>query len=307
MARRNNISTTLFVWGQIVVCSLGFYFFLNSEKIGSDSSFPRWIFILFLFSALITVLFSFRGPRREKYLDLERNFQRKSEFLSSLSHELRTPLTSIQGYSELALKEIETEQLDSARNSIGVIQKNTNRLLDLVSDLMSLSRLEHPETVLERDWQSTQQLTTEVQEVLNQKRLQKAQEIHTENLETQVFCDRAKTLQVLINLVDNGLRYSPNLAQLRVRWFRDPNKKHRVFLDVEDSGPGIPHDQRDRIFEKFYRLDRSRTRDLGGTGLGLAIVKQIMKTHGGDCKLLISDLGGCLFRCEFPDPEYSTQ
>ena len=172
---------------------------------------------------------------------------------------------------------------------------------------MSLSRLEHPETVLERDWQSTQQLTTEVQEVLNQKRLQKAQEIHTENLETQVFCDRAKTLQVLINLVDNGLRYSPNLAQLRVRWFRDPNKKHRVFLDVEDSGPGIPHDQRDRIFEKFYRLDRSRTRDLGGTGLGLAIVKQIMKTHGGDCQLLISDLGGCLFRCEFPDPEYSTQ
>jgi two-component system phosphate regulon sensor histidine kinase PhoR len=222
------------------------------------------------------------------------------EFVGNASHELRTPLTSIKGYVDTLKADINGGHFDQAGKFIDVISRNVDRLTELVNDLLSISALEsNPELKLQpvQPLQVSEHIITELAPIVREKNqvvvVVGAQEVPS------FQADLRKVEQVLRNLVSNAVKYIPNGKTIQIRWSQNANGS--VVLRVIDDGPGIPAEHHDRLFERFYRVDKGRSRDAGGTGLGLAIVKHIMQSHGGSVQLK-SQLGhGAEFICTFPN------
>lgn len=202
----------------------------------------------------------------------------RKDFVANVSHELKTPLTSIKGFVETLL-EGALEDKEHASQFLKIIHEHTNRLDSLVNDLLDLSYLEAKGTLLKKE---NFDLTSLTDGVLNGFRSQvEKKKIAIKNdlgSGVMVKADKDKIRQVLINLIDNAIK------------FNKPNGSIRIFLErvasgqkiiVEDTGTGIPQKDIPRIFERFYRVDKARSRELGGTGLGLSIVKHIVELHGG--------------------------
>ena len=228
----------------------------------------------------------------------------RTEFVANVSHELRTPLTSIKGYLETLL-EGGLEDREHARPFLGVIHKHTERLGRLLEDLLDLSNLELGKITLHR---RPINLAEVVEGAIAIYRPQAAkQEIGLrEELPGDlplVMADRDRVMQVLINLLDNGLKFTPKGGTVTVAARLVPSSEFRVpssepgtrnqepgtasasevvELSVEDTGIGIHSQDLPRITERFYRVDKARSREMGGTGLGLAIVKHLVKAHGGE-------------------------
>lgn len=299
---KNRTVFSVLVFLQLLGCALGLGLLIVNPGISPDSMFLRLGFVYFVGMSGLTGVYFFKGPRSEKFLEMEKTFQNRLEFLAALSHELRTPLTSILGYSDLGRKDLQDGKLERVGEAFSVIQKNSIRLLGLVGDLLTLSKNENQRETLHREWHRIEEIQSEVFEILQERRLQNGFEFQSHIQGEFVFCDRSKILQVLVNLLENAMRYSPQLSTLKVFWHEIPHKKGAVQLEVIDSGPGISPEHHHLIFEKFYRVEQSRNRDQGGTGLGLAIVKQIVKEHGGEVGV-DSQLGkGARFWCVFPSP-----
>jgi two-component system phosphate regulon sensor histidine kinase PhoR len=223
------------------------------------------------------------------------------DFVANVSHELRTPLTSIKGYTETLRQDLERQDYRSADKFIEVISRNANRLMRLIEDLLDLSSLESSEANEEVSQAKSEvdlrELTTKVLQQLELRRAEKNHTIETFYEADGVHAEPERTEQVLVNLLENAIKYTPSAGKLTVRWARSPEA---VRLHVSDNGPGIPAEHQPRLFERFYRVDQARSRELGGTGLGLAIVKHIMQRHGGSA-WVVSELGkGSEFICEFP-------
>ncbi len=270
---------------------------------------------------VVAALFYFSKKDSRKINELKRLHKMRSDFVANVSHELRTPLTSIQGYAELLEQDIQENKLETARESAAAIARNTKRLLDLCSDLLVLSKFEGVKDELVRDWVLGSELVGDVESVLQQKRSEKSHEIVIVGGEVAVFCQRSKGIQVLLNLTDNAIRYMPSGGKIQIEFsqhifkaedfqekyvFADSPRQNfgieGTLISVIDNGPGIARVHLDRLFERFYRVDKGRSRDMGGTGLGLAIVKHILELHGGWIRVS-SDLGqGARFDCFFPGP-----
>ncbi len=204
----------------------------------------------------------------------------RRDFVANASHELRTPLTAIRGFAE-TLKSGALENRESAERFVGVILRHTLRLQALVNDLVALSRAESPEQEYELAPVDLGAAVTDVVHGLAAQADQRGLDVQIDSLGRvpDVIANPRALDQVLINLVDNAIKYTQEGGRITVRADVGPEV---VTLEVENTGPGIPPDQLDRIFERFYRVDAGRSREMGGTGLGLSIVRHLVARMGGD-------------------------
>ena len=202
----------------------------------------------------------------------------RSDFVANVSHELKTPLTSIKGFVETLLDGA-LDDKENNRNFLKIIHDHAERLDSLVNDLLSLSHLESKEIMLKKtDFNLRQQ----VEDVISGFRSQvKKKNIEIKNelpAGISVTADKDRLEQVVTNLLDNAIKFNKEKGFVRI-YGEETNGK--VKITVEDSGIGIPEKDISRIFERFYRADKARSRELGGTGLGLSIVKHIVELHSG--------------------------
>ncbi len=221
------------------------------------------------------------GNDIEKLRKLERV---RSEFLANVSHELRTPIFSIQGFLETLLDgavddpHVNREFLEKAHH-------HANRLNTLLSDLIEISRIESGEMKMSFRYFS---LSEFLQQALQEMQPQAAKKSLSLELvmpvphDEKVYGDRERLKQVMINLIDNAVKYTEPGGLISVRASREGT---RAAIHVQDTGCGIAREHQGRIFERFYRVDRDRSREVGGTGLGLAIVKHIVEAHGGTIRV----------------------
>jgi two-component system sensor histidine kinase VicK len=207
--------------------------------------------------------------------------QARREFVANVSHELRTPLTTIKSYLE-ALEDGALEEPQLAHRFIGVTRNETERMIRLVTDLMHLSRLDSKEAMLAKEWISVSDLLEEVADRFAFQLLQRNTEIFivVGQEMPRILIDRDKIDQVLDNLVSNAIKYTGDEG--RIELGARPNEQNELEIYVQDNGIGIPQKDLSRIFERFYRVDKARSRNMGGTGLGLSIAQEIIRAHGGD-------------------------
>lgn len=203
----------------------------------------------------------------------------RRDFVANVSHELKTPLTSIKGFVETLLE----GAIEDKENSVGflkIIDAHADRLNVLIDDLLELSHIESKEIVLKKDKFG---LAGFVDEVISQFKSQaKKRGIEISSVMPQsleIAADKSKIEQVFANLINNAIKYNKENGSVRIY---SEQLAGKIKVIVEDSGSGIPAKDIPRIFERFYRVDKARSRELGGTGLGLSIVKHIIELHGGN-------------------------
>ncbi len=229
--------------------------------------------------------------------DLRRADQIRRDFVANVSHELRTPLTAIRGYVE-ALSDGDASPEES-RRFLDIIARHTQRMERLVKDLLRLARLDAGQETLELsacDARSLAHAVTADLAPAAEARGQRIEVTVAPGAET-VRADAAKLHDALRNLVANAITYSPGQAAIGIDVGRDGSRSE---ISVSDEGPGIPPDDLTRVFERFYRVDKSRARDPGGTGLGLAIVKHLVELHGGTARAENRPGGGARFVITLP-------
>lgn len=218
----------------------------------------------------------------------------KREFAANASHELRTPLTSIKGYAETILDNLSGED----RKYMRTILRNTDRLIRIVDDIRILSELEHPATSLDLSDVNLADTVNDAIEFFSGKAFDKDLEliIETEANIPIIQADRFRIEQVLTNLIDNAVRYtSAGAVTVRIG-----ARRNFVTIVVSDTGIGIEEEHLPRLFERFYVIDKARSRNRGGTGLGLAIVKHIVTLHGGWVRVSSTPGSGSMFTVGLP-------
>jgi two-component system phosphate regulon sensor histidine kinase PhoR len=230
--------------------------------------------------------------------ELRRLDQIRRDFVANVSHELRTPLSILRGYIEMLLDNPKTSREELAR-ILSIMERHSKRLGLLVDDLLSLAQLESSNAKLEFSVVRVGELFNNVvgdwKEKLAAKNLKVVVDLPSEAL--TLHADETRLHEVLYNLLENAVKYSHDNGQIHLR---ATQRGHEVVLSVGDEGLGISKDDLPRIFERFYRADKARSRELGGTGLGLAIVKHIAQLHGGRVEAE-SELGkGCTIRVALP-------
>ncbi len=221
---------------------------------------------------------------QEQHRTIVKNAKMRQEFTANVSHELKTPLTSISGYAEL----IETGMADrgDVTRFAGGIRSSANRLLALINDIIRLSELDSPEGSEVFENLNLGGMAADCVEMLKLNAEKHNVTIAFSGEDRHIEGDRRMIEELLYNLCDNGIRYNNAGGRVDVKVFRDDSRPERpVVLSVKDTGIGIPKEHQERIFERFYTVDKSRSKSTGGTGLGLAIVKHIVAKHGAGMEL----------------------
>ncbi|MGE6415307.1 ATP-binding protein [Planococcus kocurii] len=209
--------------------------------------------------------------------DLERLKNERNEFLASISHELRTPLTYIKGYADIASRPDASEE--EKREYIGIIREETAHLTELIRQLFELAQMDHNQFAIQKEKFSLEMLFASVvalvRPAFDEKQISLA--VHCEH-EIVAFIDPERFQQVLLNVLDNARKHSPEGTQVVLQGVQD---KDTITISIRDEGEGIPEKDLPYVFERLYRVDKSRSRQYGGSGLGLAIAKEIVESHGG--------------------------
>lgn len=257
--------------------------------------------------------------------ELQHLLKVRQDFVANASHELRTPLTSISGYVE-TLQSIAPDTPPEIRRFLSIIQKNVRQMNSIIVDLLELARLDGRETDLERrEHVSVIEVLAAagqmIKDAARQKGITYQEDWGTVPPETKAFWERDRIVQAVFNLLDNAVKYTPEGGEVRFKAeivqrpefsvqgkdASDPSGRqndegHSDFLEirVEDTGIGIPKEHLPRIFERFYRVDKARSREVGGTGLGLAIVKHIVESHGGRLQVQSTVGKGSVFTLLIP-------
>ncbi len=217
----------------------------------------------------------FAAKIRQQHEDILKSAQMRQEFTANVSHELKTPLTAISGYAELM--EHGMAGKENTERFAGEIHKNAERLLSLINDIIQLSQLDDGKRRMEYQDVDLLQLAEECEDMLNMnaRRLNVTMEVRGSS--AVVSGDRQLLEELLYNLCDNAIRYNNQGGKVTITTGTEDGSP---FLSVKDTGIGIPGEHQERVFERFYRVDKSRSKATGGTGLGLAIVKHIVAQHG---------------------------
>ncbi|UJL45037.1 PAS domain S-box protein [Virgibacillus sp. NKC19-16] len=202
----------------------------------------------------------------------------RKDFVANVSHELKTPITSIKGFAE-TLMDSEFDDDEARGEFTGLIYNESHRLQLLIEDLLTLSKLEREDFQLDLTEVHTKTLAEEVVPALEFKAKQKRLKLSSNVEEISFIADRGRIKQVFINLLDNAFHYTPENGEVLLQV--DATEEY-VHIQVADTGIGIEQKLLTRIFERFYRVDKARSRNTGGTGLGLAIVKHIVEVHNGE-------------------------
>ena len=226
-----------------------------------------------------------------------KNEEMRREFVANVSHELRTPLTNIRSYAETLAESAEDIPPAMEKKFLGVILNESDRMTHIVQDLLTLSRFDSG-----RDDLKLARFSFEaaVQDLYNAVYMEAQRHSHTLELELEdglpeVTADRERTVQVMMNIVSNSIKYTPDGGKIVISAGRTGD---RVWMQVDDNGIGIPPEDRPRIFERFYRVDKARSRQSGGTGLGLSIAKEIVARHEGVLELVDREGPGLSVRME---------
>ena len=208
-------------------------------------------------------------------LELE---QLRSDFVANVSHELRTPLTSIKGYAE-TLKEDGISDSATAKRFLEIIEIEAERLNVLINDLMELSKIENKSEDINISSHSLKDILDETLELVQLSAEKKNIDIEGDvDKSIVIYANRDRIKQLLLNLIDNGIKYNKEGGSLEIS---AQAEKQMLKISVKDTGEGIAQKDMPRLFERFYRVDKSRSKELGGTGLGLSIVKHIAELYGG--------------------------
>ena len=243
-------------------------------------------------------LIPFTNRIREQHSDILAAAKSRQDFTANVSHELKTPLTAISGYAELISLNVDMQKMhadntdiqatcgmlgdDNVKSFADKIRKNADRLVSLINDIIRLSELDATDghdDFSQVDLYEVAQERIEILRVTADKADVKI-ELHGEK--TMVLSNRSMLIELIDNLCQNAIRYNVPCGRVEVEIGTKGNK---ALLTVSDTGIGIPHEEQSRIFERFYRVDKSRSRETGGTGLGLAIVKHIVEIHDGQINL----------------------
>jgi len=228
---------------------------------------------------------------------LEESFQQINRFSADASHELRTPLTVLQGELE-SMAQSRSNLPPEIRDTIGSALEETQRLTKIVENLLAISRLEAGEArkQLERlDFAELARSTAEQMRLLAEEK-----QIHLDcngAERVEVDADPARLKQVVVNLLDNAIKYTPEKGKVSVCVTKQDS---RAVLEVADTGIGISADDLPHIFDRFYRADKARSRQMGGTGLGLSIVRSICLAHNGQVRVASTEGRGSVFHVELP-------
>jgi two-component system phosphate regulon sensor histidine kinase PhoR len=229
--------------------------------------------------------------------DLRRADRVRRDFVANVSHELRTPLTAIRGYVEALLDS--PPPPEDAPRFLGIIARHSERMERLVKDLLRLARLDAGQEVLDRASCSVEAMFAGVVAELEPIIEARGQSVRTTiGLDAHmVEGDPLKLHDVLKNLVENASNYSPERSVILLQ---SSVEDGLISVRVLDQGPGIPEADLQRIFERFYRVDKARSRETGGTGLGLSIVRHLVELHGGDVRAANRPCGGAVFTVRLP-------
>ena len=221
---------------------------------------------------------------------LKRLEQIRADFVANVSHEMRTPLTAIQGYAETLLHN-PPDNPNTAEQFLNVVARHSERLGRLIDDLLTLSDLELGNVDVRMQRVATGPLLERTLDLFRDQADKKNIRIRANASKgtPDILGDEDRLQQLLINLIDNALKHTPDRGEVLVHAQHeagtDDENPSRVALTVSDTGFGIPEKDLPRLTERFYRVDKARSRERGGTGLGLAIVKHITQAHGGDLKI----------------------
>jgi two-component system sensor histidine kinase VicK len=227
------------------------------------------------FSGILVVLHDITRERQMVRL--------QQEFVANVSHELRTPLTTLKSYTE-ALLDGALRQPEVALSFLSTMEKETERMVRLVKDLLVLSQLDFEQVTWHRERQRLDQLVEEVAGEMKVKYHGEGKQLQIKLPPRRVIAvfDRDKLKQVLLNVIHNAYKYTGRDGQILVSLKRT---RREVIIRVADNGIGIPPEDMRRVFERFYRVDKARSRDFGGTGLGLSIAREIVEAHGGSISI----------------------
>lgn len=223
--------------------------------------------------------------RQKKQVDLALHELREAEkvrreFTANVSHELKTPLTSIIGYAEMLQNGVTNEE--DSRKFAGVIHKEGSRLLELIDSVISLSRMEDSNAVKTFENLELHKVSMDLIEQLQFSAKEKSVELFLEGSPLQIRGDKRMIQDLIFNLLDNAIKYNRMGGSVKISL---SDEGTQGVIKVADTGIGIPAEDIERVFERFYRVDKSRSRKAGGTGLGLSIVKHIVEFHGGSVSI----------------------
>ena len=223
----------------------------------------------------------------------------RRDFVSNVSHELKTPITSIKGFVE-TLRDGALDHREHAERFLGIIARHAERLHAIIEDLLALSRLEQGDESYDIPRSETLLIDVVQAAILDcaaKAEAQRVTVVPTCAAELRAMVNAPLLEQAIVNLLENAITYSNPDSYV---WVNARQDDDMLVIDVRDQGVGIPHDHLDRIFERFYRVDKARSRERGGTGLGLAIVKHIAQVHGGQVSVTSTVGQGSTFTVYIP-------
>lgn len=225
----------------------------------------------------------------------EKTEKMRREFTANVSHELKTPLTTISGYAEMI--ENGMAQADDIQRFAGKIHKEAGRMIALIGDIIELSHLDEPRKKIEKQYVKLREITEECFDSLSSSAEKHGVTLSVQGDNVIYYGNRAMLYEVIYNLCDNAIRYNKQNGEVNVGI---ADKINKAVVTVSDTGIGIPQKHHSRIFERFYRVDKSHSKETGGTGLGLAIVKHIVEQHNGKIEIESSESTGTSIRIILP-------
>lgn len=239
----------------------------------------------------------------EENFEKSRREQLRQQFSANVSHELKTPLTSISGFAEI-LKSGNTDQR-TTKDFAETIYNETQRMICLVNDIIKLSKLDEKSICIEKEEMSLQETAQDAIDALTSVAKSKNVTLSLKGDAGFIFGVKPVIYEMIFNLIDNGIKYNKENGTVEVvietvyAHVHGKNVPEKVMLTVKDSGIGIAADEKERIFERFYRIDKSRSKESGGTGLGLSIVKHAAKYHDAVVSLDSAEGQGSTFTVQF--------
>lgn len=232
---------------------------------------------------------------------IRRSFDAQRRFVADASHELRTPLSVIQASLDVVEKEEQERLSPFSKQVINDLKQEVRRMGRLTGDLLALARSDAEGIELQREMIDLQEMLQRVKRTM-----QPQAEVHQVTLalmsgdELPIWVDPDRIFQLLLVLLDNAVKYTPAGGIVSFAATRMAGESSKVLITVADTGPGVPQVDREKIFDRFYRRDLSRSREGGGAGLGLAIAREIVQAHGGTVEVVDAPTGGSVFRVVLP-------
>ena len=273
---------------------------------------PLWLCVLLITGFLFGIYASIKNftsnskkmwpenkPQKREAKDQDE--QTRRDFVANVSHELRTPVSIIKGFADSLQEDYEILSENKRRSFLSKIQKNAERLNSLVEDLLVLAKLEKPKTTLSKEPLDLCELVREIEEEFLQRKESSLPKLILlcPAAPVRILADPQKLVSVFENLIDNAIIHAGGLSQISIR-ISENLEDNSITSEVEDDGKGIEQEDQEMLFERFYRVDKGRSRNRGGTGLGLSIAREIIDAHDGEISVRSKVDSGTVFSFKIP-------